>query len=309
MKCTIVSVIIVNYKTSHLIRNCLDSFLLHSNHDWVEIIIVDNDSQDNIKDVVDSIYNKRPNFSIKLLELNTNLGFGKANNKGIEVATGDAYFFLNPDTLLLNDAVSILTENLFNNPKYGIVGGNVLDEDLLPAFSYNKCFPSIIYLLGNILLFGRYESIIYGKNAFFNNSVENKKVAYITGADLMIKKEIITDSETFNPKFFMYFEEVELCHRIHKKGYDIISVPQASIQHLEGKSCSNIAQKANMRYNGIQIYFQLTHSKIYCKLINVLLLIMSFLKILYSSITKDNDHMIFWKTFYNEIINKKISCG
>ena len=228
-----VSIIIVNYKTSELVCNCIRSVIELTKGITYELIVVDNHSQDNIKRALGEI-----SPSIKCIELEDNLGFGKANNKGIETATGRNILFLNPDTILINDAISILCNYLDTNEKAGACGGNLYTTSLQPALSFRRLFPGIRWELMEMsahLL----EKMIYGSNWMFNHHPSPIEVAYITGADLMVKHSIIQDIGCFSPQFFMYNEDTDLCLRIHQAGYAIISVPTAKIQHLEGGSTKN----------------------------------------------------------------------
>lgn len=226
-----VSIIIVNYKTADLVTACIASVVEHTKEVSYEIIVVDNNSEDNIGNRLKELYKD----DVKFVGLDENIGFGRANNKGFEIATGRYLFCLNPDTVLLNNAVKILSNFLDEHHDVGVCGGNLYDENMQPTLSFSRMLPSIKWEL-NILFFNKIEKFLYGKNIQFNHTGKPLNVGYITGADLMIKKSIINDIQGFSNDFFMYYEETDLCCRIKKKGYLITSVPNAKIQHLEGKS-------------------------------------------------------------------------
>lgn len=229
-----VSIIIVNYNTVYLLLDAIESILKNTKGINYEIIVVDNNSKDGVAEVLTNRFDKK----IKFIALPENIGFGRANNKGLEFAKGRNILFLNPDTKLINNAIKILSEFLDNSPTTGACGANLLDENMKPAHSFKRFFPSIIGDINETL--GQFpERLIYGKNINFNYTNNPLSVAYIFGADLMIKKNIIDNVGAFNPSFFMYAEEAELCLRIKNSGLKIMSVPSALIQHLEGKSFSN----------------------------------------------------------------------
>lgn len=239
-----VSIIIVNYKTVPLILNCIESVYARTEGICYEIIVVDNNSQDGFAEKIQSRFPK-----VICLPLSENIGFGRANNEGIKIAKGRNIFFLNPDTLLLNNAIKILSDYLDTHPKTGACGGNLYDEDIKPTHSYCMMLPGIRWEL-NGLFHGLIDKVQYGKNAQFNHTGKPRKVGYITGADLMIPRCVLEKVGVFSPEFFMYYEETELSFRIRQKGYGILSIPGAEIQHLEGKSMGG--KKVNL--NRILMY-------------------------------------------------------
>ena len=142
---------------------------------------------------------------------------------------------MNSDTILITDSVKILSDYLDSNSDVGACGGNLYYEDMRPNTSYFLSFPSLSSELDSLFL--NRPSIWAGKRReSFNKSKTPKEVAYISGADLMIKRSVLDECGSFDSDFFMYFEETELCYRIKKAGYKIMSVPSSEIIHLTGKS-------------------------------------------------------------------------
>lgn len=260
-----VSIIIVNYNTSHLVNNCIKSIFDNTEGISYEIIVVDNNTE-NLSEVINVSEDER----VKLLQLSENLGFGKANNAGVKISKGKYIFFLNPDTLLINNAVKILHDYLDSNLKCGACGGNLYDEEMNPTHSFYRIYPSILTEI-NVLFYGFPEKILFGDNAQFNHKNSEISVAHITGADLMIRRELFIKLQGFCPEFFMYYEETDLCRRVRNLKYSIISVPAAKIQHLEGKSYDNSDNKITVlnetRWRNIleskYIYYKRNHSKLY----------------------------------------------
>lgn len=226
----VVSVIIVNFHTSRLIDDCIDSLFNLSKETPFEVIVVDNASE-SLRESLKNASRKE----VRIIQLPENIGFGRANNAGAAIAEGHHLFFLNPDTVLLNDAVTILSQFLDNNPDCGACGGNLFDENQSPATSLKRFAPGPAWEI-NELLHLLPEKIIYGRNRNFNHLGRPLRVAYVTGADLMIRKETFERLGGFAPEFFMYYEETDLCRRIRREGLWICSVPQARIIHLEGKN-------------------------------------------------------------------------
>ena len=245
-----VSVIIVNYKTPQLCIDCINSVIEKTVNIDYEIIVVDNDSQDNSLQKIKEEFGNR----VVLIDAGENLGFGKANNLGAERAKGDILFFLNPDTLLINDAITILYEYLISHPKVGICGGQLYNKDLQKIHSYSMCLPGIICDVDNATK-GKISNIVH----LFSRKCH--KVGHVTGADLMISKHLFDKLKGFDPDFFMYYEETELCYRCKKKGYEVRFVPDAKIIHLVGQSLEYSPRKVEIIYEGRKTFFTKTTSK------------------------------------------------
>jgi GT2 family glycosyltransferase len=251
-----VSIIIVNYNTTDLLLQCVDSIVTHTQGVSYEIIVVDNGSRE------ESLTPLRHDQRIRLVESNENLGFGRANNLGAASAYGECLFLLNPDTLLVNDAVTILYQHLLSTSSTGLCGGNIYDKDMLPIHAHDQIFPSILSELD--IVFGHlYYKLRYGRNSWFNHTKTPMKVAMITGADMMIRREVWDKVSGLDPSFFMYFEDSDLCFRIKEQGYDIVNVPEAKIIHLEGKSF-HVSRERDLRYfSGRKRYFYKHYSATY----------------------------------------------
>lgn len=284
-----VSIIYVNYKTSPLIINSIDSVKEKTKEVDYEIIVVDNNSED---DSLTMIHKKHP--KVLYIPLKENLGFGKANNKGVEYAKGNYLFFLNPDTLLRNNAIKYLKDFLEDNKDYGACGGNLYDENGIPAMSFGRRYPSyideflsIFYL--NIPLFTS------PKSFFFNYSDCILDVAFISGADLMVRKTVIDKVGNFSRDFFMTYEETELCYRISKGGYKIGAVPNAKIIHLEGKSEYINKSRLSFFYEGMLTYFHKRNPTIGIPLIYLIVQLKNNLRLLQFIILRNNKKMYYWR--------------
>lgn len=290
-----VSIIIVNYNTSSLLNRCVESILEKVSNIDFEIIIVDNGSNDCDLFQIES-------DRIRWINCGSNMGFGKANNIGVESAKGEKIFFLNPDTILINNAVKVLSDFLDNNPTCGACGGNLYDANLFPTHSFNRVFPGIIEELDQAFR-RQLLKLVYGKSIMFNHSEIPIRVAFITGADLMVRKELFCNIGCFNPIFFMYYEDTELQYRITKSGAYIFNVPNARIIHLEGKSYKlNLTRETQILISRKK-YLSLTHSHFYNFIANFNYKLYTNLALLYSSIRGDESLKLKFKQ-RREIINK-----
>lgn len=259
-----ISIIMVNYNTLDLTKKAIDSILEKTKDVKYELILVDNDSNDGSREYFSKLNLK--NF--KYIQSEVNLGFGKANNLGYRIAKGKYIFLLNTDILLINNALKLLFDVMEKNEKIGICGGNLYTQEMLPTHSYGKKICSIKTILKEELIsilkiFFKKKDRLSNKikRGDFNYSSQLLEVGYITGADMMIKRECIEKVGFFDSDFFMYFEETELTSRIKKAGYKVLSVPKAKIIHLEGKSTKFKEQKIRMFNESKFRYFEKVYGK------------------------------------------------
>ena len=223
------SIIIVNYNTRGMTADCIESVRSHTVGTDYEILLVDNASTDGSREFFEAM------SGIRYIYLEENLGFGKANNKALECACGRNVIFLNSDTLLTDDSLSVLSRYLDGHPEAGACGGNLTRSDGSPNQSFERAFPGTWKEFDAFLNYIP-SRIRHGRSRFYNHTGKPLEVAMISGADLMVRKSVLDAVGGFDPRFFMYSEDVELCRRVHLAGCKVMSVPAASIIHLGGKS-------------------------------------------------------------------------
>jgi len=248
-----VSVIIVNYNTLQLTRDCLNSIIEHTRDLKYEVIIVDNDSIDGSSETLAFEF---PQFLT--LKSTENIGFGKGNNLGIKQAKGKYLFLLNSDTVLLNDAINIFYDFAENNKqiKIGALGCELLNRNLTIGRSSSP-LPSLKKIIKDSLK-GYYSRIVLRKPTSFLQQLIPKKQEYmpvgqITGADLFIPHSVIKQIGVFDPRFFMYFEETDLQKRMELMGFKRLLIKGPKIIHFEGQSNISI-KKYKMYYKSMFQY-------------------------------------------------------
>ncbi|MCD8231866.1 MAG: glycosyltransferase family 2 protein [Clostridiales bacterium] len=267
-----VSIIIVNYNTPEMVVDCVNSIQAKTKEISYEIIVVDNGSHDGSLD----IFKDKLSKAAIIVDAGENLGFGKANNLGAKYARGNYLFLLNSDTLLVNDAISLLMEFLINHSEVGVVGGNLYTTSMTASSSFCMNFDNVNSvkresswktILNQIVRNRRIARIedkeLQDKEIFadkFNFSGSPQKVAYIFGTDMFLSRELFEKTGGFDPEFFMYAEEQELSARITDMGYEIWSVPEARIIHFDGgtvKKTDEFSEKQyRMRLNGTFVYYK-----------------------------------------------------
>lgn len=235
-----VSIIIVNYNTKQLIADCLNSIFEQTKDINFEVIVSDNGSTDGSIQMLKADFPK-----VILIENNVNLGFGTANNRGLAIAKGKYIFYLNSDTILLNNAVKYFFDYWEENGEKENLGalGCYLKNSEGEYVHSGGVFPDFKEEFSGLYhnTYGFWK--LFFLNKFFRKQIPlNTQVVshcipdnieQITGADLFLKND---ENAKFDEEFFMYREETYLEWLLHKKGKKMILIHSPQIIHLEGKS-------------------------------------------------------------------------
>lgn len=284
-----VSIIYVNYKTSSLILDSIQTVKEKTKNVDYEVIVVDNNSGDQSKSKIQGVYPE-----VIWVQSDDNIGFGCANNLGLQVAKGKCVLFLNPDTLLVNDAISLLYHFLMSSSGIGACGGNLFDEEGYPTNSFSRMYPSFLWEFLSIFYLS---PVVFPHVRSYNFNFTKKpiKVASVVGADLMVKRTVLDLVDGFDPRFFMNYEETELCRRIRKKGFDIFSMPDAQIIHLEGKASYIKQSRLSYLYEGQYIYFYKVYGYGGCLLIYLITQLKSYIRIIQFVLLANRKRLDYWK--------------
>lgn len=248
-----VSVLIVNYNVKDYLLQCLRSVKLSEGTASFEIIVVDNASSDNSIDELHEIFP-----DVIWIELPENIGFGRGNNIGLERCKGKYVLFLNPDTLIAHNTIQTMVDYLETHPDVGLAGCKVLNADgtfqlacrrglPTPWASFCKLF-GLQSLFPNSPLFARY-------NLTFMPVDETYDVDALIGAFMMGPLTVIKSLNGFDPDFFMYGEDLDLCYRVQKRGYHVRYVHTTSIVHFKGESTRRSSiDEVQIFYNAMRIF-------------------------------------------------------
>ena len=214
-----VLIVILNYNGIHLLKKHLSS-VVNTEYSDFEILVVDNGSTDKSVEYLEKNF---PN--IKIVKSDTNLGFGKGNNLGVsKYPEYDAYVFLNNDVSVQSNWLNELVKVAQSDKSIGAVGPKIL-------YSKQKDGKDIINSAGmrvdpHFMAYDRYEGEIDGKE--FNTT---EQVDCLTGGVLLVKKEVFEKIKGFNPKMFLYYEDVDLCLRIKDAGYKLYYCGSSVVYH------------------------------------------------------------------------------
>ena len=257
-----VSIILVNYNTCNLTISCIESIFKYTKDIDFEIIVVDNNSSDESQARL--INDKR----IIFIESGANLGFGRANNLGLSKAKGDFVFFLNSDTILLNNAVKKFWDFATTHSSFaiGALGCQLVDENNYHVHSssnFPNIYDSFIFEIKDHIstLLGK-QKTMRTSNYYKEDSFNYYEVDYVTGADMFVRRYTLNKHGGFDPDFFMYYEETELQHRWKKQGFHNFIIEGPRIVHLERKS-SKLVNTFNREFRDLTsriLYFKKTES-------------------------------------------------
>jgi GT2 family glycosyltransferase len=232
-----VSVIIVTWNNENEIESCIESVeneLERQNALTGEIIVIDNNSSDKTTYILQKI--SRSNLNIR--QNNENAGFTKAVNQGIKLASRKYIFLLNPDTYLKPGCIEILCDFLDNNKNYGACSPVLINDNgtiqhsirNFPNYWTMLCeFTLLAYLFPKTKLLGRWKMKYFD---YTNDSDVSQPMA----AALMIKKNVIDEIGIMDERFFMFFNDVDLCKRIVNNNYKIRYLKSAEAVHKKGAS-------------------------------------------------------------------------
>ncbi len=242
------SVIIVNYNVKHFLVQCLQSVAAAIKQIDAEVFVVDNNSTD------DSVKMVAENFGwVKLIANKENTGFSKANNQAIKEAQGEFILLLNPDTIVAEDTFTKCIAFMNSDKQAGGLGvhmidgrGNFLPESKrglpTPAVAFYKIF-GLSFLFPKSKTFGKYHLGYLPEN-------KNCEAEILSGAFMLMRKEVLDKIGLLDETFFMYGEDIDLSYRIEKAGYRNYYFSETTIIHYKGES----TKKGSLNY--VKVFYQ-----------------------------------------------------
>ncbi len=245
---------IVNYNTKIHLKKCIASISKNPPKCSYEIIVVDNASKDGSKKFLKKIQRE----NIKVILNKKNIGFGAACNQIASAQKSSYILFLNPDVEVEKDGIDKLLNSLKGNKKVGVITGKLLFPDGSLQFSCRKS-PTILRVL-----FGR-ESVL--RKIFPNNIISREFLMtdfdynkiqfpdFIRGAVMLFKMDVFKKIGGFDEKFFLFFEDADICQRLKKMNYKIIYLPEAIFYHSLGESTKKQKIRTKITINISMFYF------------------------------------------------------
>jgi GT2 family glycosyltransferase len=257
------SIVVLSYNCKDKLIACLDSVsrYLYPNH---EIILVDNNSSDGTVETV----KKKSYRNTRVFETGENLGFAGGNNFGVKKARGTYVLFLNPDTVVNQDSISVALDFLKKHPAVGAVTVRVNLADGSLDYSCHRGFPTpwnaFCYFSGLSKLFPRVKVFSGYTLSYLDFSTEHE-VDAITGAFFMLPKSLGDKLEWFDTDFFWNGEDLDLSFRIKKSGFKIMYLPHAKIIHFKGSSGGHKrgSKTFHARFDVMRLFFEKHYKNAY----------------------------------------------
>ena len=235
-----ISIVIVTWNSEEEISECLRGIFTNPANDYfdhIEAIIIDNASQDNTINTIES-YKKLIDHDIRLITNKENLGFTRGANIGLHQARYETVMILNPDTEIYKDALVLLHKKLYSDDSIAIVAPQLVYRSKEIQHSC-RTLPTYRDMFFEIFLLSR----IFSRSNFFarykmNNFAHDteREVEQPMGAALMIKQSVLKEVDYFDDMYDMFFNDVDLCKKVKLAGYKIIFYPTAQIVHRKGIS-------------------------------------------------------------------------
>jgi N-acetylglucosaminyl-diphospho-decaprenol L-rhamnosyltransferase len=222
------SVLIVNYASWPFTLRCIESLRATGYGDF-EIVVVDNDSVEPPE---------LPSF-VRLIRNRENVGFACAHNRGITSSTGDLIVLINPDTVVERDFFERLEEFFEENEGVGISGPRILDSAGELQLSARREISALSGLLGRTSLLTRLfpkSSLVKSQFPAVTDQTHPTPVDWVSGACMVIRRETLRDVGPLDERFFMYFEDADLCRRARGAGWLVYYLPHVEIIHQTGAS-------------------------------------------------------------------------
>jgi len=259
------SIVIVSFNTREVLRECLDSITREAASLSLEILIVDNNSSDGSQAMIEEEF---PH--VTLLRSPDNLGFGAANNLALSQACGRYFILLNSDAFFAPGALVAAIRHMDATPNCGLGGGLLTGRDgsLQPsARSFHSILRDAIVMTGLAHRFPK--SKFFGQfDRTWADPRQPAEIDWVPGAFSIIRPAVLQKVGLFDPAFFLYYEEVDLCRRIRRAGYSVWYWPDIVVIHIGGESSRQLtdltfsahaAQVSLWRMRSTLLYYRKHH--------------------------------------------------
>lgn len=234
-----ISIIFVNFNTAEMTKKAIDLVRKSSHQLSIEIFVVDNASKDHSVDLLVKEFT-----DITLISNQTNVGFGRANNQVLSLVSGRYVLLLNTDAFVQFDTIQKTYDFMQDNPNIGILGVKLLGRDgvLQPSCRY---FPTPWNLFLNRSGFSKYFTKTRLIDDMDWDHESTRQCDWVPGCYYLVKKEVINKVGLFDPRYFLYYEEVDHCFAAKLAGWDVAYYAGTSIVHIGGESAKTEGSIAN----------------------------------------------------------------
>lgn len=276
------SVCIVTYRARDFLRDCLHSLYENTDGLRLEVIVADNGSNDGTVEML-----RREFPEVSLIENESNLGFTRPSNQCLRLSRGQYALLLNPDTLILPQALNRLVAFMESHPEVGICGPKVLNKDFTLQKSCrrgeSRPWAVISYFTGLAALFPHSRFFSEYQMTYMDENTAHP-VAGVAGSCMLIRREVIEQIGYLDERYFAYQEDADYCFRARQAGWQIYYVPEAQVIHYGGQGGSRVEPYRSIIewHRSYWLYYRKNLAKDYFFLFNWVYYCAMFVKLLLS---------------------------
>ena len=223
-----ISIIVVNYNTAHLLERCIGNLRVAASGMRVQLIVVDNASRDDSARLIERRFP-----DVWLIRNAVNVGFGRANNQALEFCSAPFVLLLNADAFVLPDTLRLSRDHLAMSPKCGVLGVKLIDEAGRSGYCGRE-FPTSWDSFA--LATGLMRPQLLGETV---EQPDVKDCDWVVGCYYMVRREVIDTVGLFDPRYFLYMEEVDHCRAVKAAGWRVECLMGASVIHVGGGSAES----------------------------------------------------------------------
>ncbi|PPD54060.1 MAG: glycosyl transferase [Methylotenera sp.] len=271
----VISVIFVSYNTAKMSIEAISSLLASKGDFELEVFVVDNASKDDSVSVIKGAFPQ-----ITLIENSVNVGFGRANNQVLNLITGDYILLLNTDAFVQPDTIAKTIQYIESQPSCGVLGVRLIgrDNEQQPSCRY---FPTPFNLFAHRLGLGRWLPTLQMVDDSDWNPAITANCDWVPGCYYLVRKQVVDKVGLFDPRYFLYSEEVDHCFAVKKAGWQVVYFADTSVVHIGGESAKSDGKVTNsgkqlsvLQAESELLYFRKNHGLLSCVL-NIVLVVLA----------------------------------
>ncbi len=252
-----ISVIVVNYNTGFLFERMFSALNAAGIDFKLQIIVVDNASRD---DSLTILHDRYP--GVEVISNSVNVGFGRANNQAVAQARGRYILLLNTDAFVSSDTLAKTLKFMDSNPKCGVLGVKLVGEDGSLQCSC-RYFPTPWNLFLTSTGFNRYFPNVRLVDDMSWDHGSVRECDWVPGCYYLVRREVIESLGLFDPRYFLYYEEVDHCRAVRGAGWSVVYFPFTQVVHIGGESAKTegaltkqSAQLSDLQIESELLYFR-----------------------------------------------------
>lgn len=248
-----ISVVIVNWNTRELLRDCLTSVFAKPTALQLEVLVVDNASTDDSAKMVRESFRE-----VRLIENHENVGFARANNQAFPFCLGSKIVLLNSDTVVAGDALGLLARFLDDHSDVGAVAPKLEQSQTVDILGCGRALTLRTAINHWLLLARLFPRVPFFEGVYYYRGAQDDKpreVDWISGACMMVRRSVIDEVGPLSEQSFMYAEDQEWCSRMRRRGWKIFHLPNAVVEHRHGASFKQNPELAALPYQASRQLF------------------------------------------------------